>query len=229
MTSMTDVRTIGDELLADILANPEDDTPRLIYADWLEDHDQAERAEFIRVQIALHSTVCDHAEIGDGFYVAYCNDINCRHYMMDHRADTLLHTNAIQCCTEDTPEWDWLGSGLRAMYRSVEGRADCGLPDSDLFWWDWQRGFISTIRAPLDVLLRHLPAVIRSHPVERVEATDRRPCNRCGAAGLHWHPPGGYNCDLPLKVIDLCRGNFRSEAAAADALSDALLKLARKE
>lgn len=34
-----------------ILAHPEDDTPRLIYADWLDDHDQADRASFIRAGI----------------------------------------------------------------------------------------------------------------------------------------------------------------------------------
>jgi uncharacterized protein (TIGR02996 family) len=37
--------------LDDILAHPEDDTPRLIYADWLTDHGQQDRGEFIRVQI----------------------------------------------------------------------------------------------------------------------------------------------------------------------------------
>jgi uncharacterized protein (TIGR02996 family) len=40
-------------LLRAIYANPDDDTPRLVYADWLDEHDQPERAEFIRVQIAL--------------------------------------------------------------------------------------------------------------------------------------------------------------------------------
>jgi uncharacterized protein (TIGR02996 family) len=39
--------------LADIVAHPEDNAPRLVYADWLDDHDQPERAEFIRVQIEL--------------------------------------------------------------------------------------------------------------------------------------------------------------------------------
>lgn len=39
--------------LADILANPDDDVPRLIYADWLEEHGWSERAEFIRVQCEL--------------------------------------------------------------------------------------------------------------------------------------------------------------------------------
>jgi uncharacterized protein (TIGR02996 family) len=40
-------------LLQEIVAYPEDDTPRLVYADWLEDHDQPERAEFIRLQIEV--------------------------------------------------------------------------------------------------------------------------------------------------------------------------------
>jgi uncharacterized protein (TIGR02996 family) len=32
---------------------PDDDVPRLIYADWLEDNGEPERAEFIRFQCAL--------------------------------------------------------------------------------------------------------------------------------------------------------------------------------
>jgi uncharacterized protein (TIGR02996 family) len=36
--------------LDDICEHPDDDTPRLVYADWLEDHGQADRAEFIRAQ-----------------------------------------------------------------------------------------------------------------------------------------------------------------------------------
>jgi uncharacterized protein (TIGR02996 family) len=42
--------------LEDILANPDEDAPRLVYADWLEENGDAAgaaRAEFIRVQYAL--------------------------------------------------------------------------------------------------------------------------------------------------------------------------------
>lgn len=39
--------------LTAIIENPNDDVPRLIYADWLDDHGQEERAELIRVQCAL--------------------------------------------------------------------------------------------------------------------------------------------------------------------------------
>lgn len=46
----------GDALLAAILAQPDEDVPRLAYADWLDengDENDRARAEFIRVQIAL--------------------------------------------------------------------------------------------------------------------------------------------------------------------------------
>ncbi len=44
-----------EAFLAEIIANPDDDTPRLIYADWLEDQGD-HRAEFIRIQ-------CEHASL----------------------------------------------------------------------------------------------------------------------------------------------------------------------
>lgn len=40
-------------LLAAVLASPDDDTPRLAFADWLGENGQGERAEFIRVQCEL--------------------------------------------------------------------------------------------------------------------------------------------------------------------------------
>src|SRR5262245_51635979 len=46
-TSMTD----GDALRRAILAEPDDDTPRLVYADWLQENGNTDRAEFIRAQI----------------------------------------------------------------------------------------------------------------------------------------------------------------------------------
>jgi uncharacterized protein (TIGR02996 family) len=38
------------ELLQTIIQNPDDDAPRYIYADWLEEHGNQARAEFIRAQ-----------------------------------------------------------------------------------------------------------------------------------------------------------------------------------
>jgi uncharacterized protein (TIGR02996 family) len=50
---------LEDAFLQDILENPDDDTPRLIYADWLTDRGDP-RGEFIQVQ-------CRIAQAGDPF------------------------------------------------------------------------------------------------------------------------------------------------------------------
>ncbi len=42
-----------DSFLTAICESPADDLPRLVYADWLEENGEADRAEFIRVQCAL--------------------------------------------------------------------------------------------------------------------------------------------------------------------------------
>src|SRR5262249_2658905 len=51
--------THEEAFLEAIREQPDDDTPRLIYADWLEEHGQPERAEFIRVQ-------CEKARLPEG-------------------------------------------------------------------------------------------------------------------------------------------------------------------
>ena len=47
-------------MLAKIRANPEDDAPRLVFADWLEEHGEADLAAFIRLEIER-----DHFPYGD--------------------------------------------------------------------------------------------------------------------------------------------------------------------
>jgi uncharacterized protein (TIGR02996 family) len=45
--------SLDSAILADVVAHPEDDAPRLVLADWLDDHGQSDRAAFIRVQVEL--------------------------------------------------------------------------------------------------------------------------------------------------------------------------------
>lgn len=52
-------------LLRSIFDAPEDDLPRLIYADWLEEHGQPERAEYIRLGIEIES-VANLYSLSDG-------------------------------------------------------------------------------------------------------------------------------------------------------------------
>src|SRR5262249_40795810 len=55
-------------MLSAILADPDDDRPRLVYADWLEEHGQRDRARLIRVQIDLARTP-DNAEAASALQI----------------------------------------------------------------------------------------------------------------------------------------------------------------
>jgi uncharacterized protein (TIGR02996 family) len=78
---------IEDAFLQDILAHPDDDAPRLIYADWLEEHDNP-RGEFIRVQCAL----------------ARLDEEDPRRWPLERRAEELLREH----------EKKWLSHGVVA-------------------------------------------------------------------------------------------------------------------
>jgi uncharacterized protein (TIGR02996 family) len=74
--------TENKALLATILENPDDDAPRLVYADWLEEQGDVVRAEFIRIECQLEhlrvrSRICHALEfrarqllcISDGIFL----------------------------------------------------------------------------------------------------------------------------------------------------------------
>lgn len=54
-----------DTLLQAVIANPNDDAPRLAYADWLAAQGDADRAAFIRVQCALARLPADHPQVAE--------------------------------------------------------------------------------------------------------------------------------------------------------------------
>jgi uncharacterized protein (TIGR02996 family) len=54
-----------EPFLRAICANPEDDTVRLVYADWLDENGDPERAEFIRTQVTLAGQA---DQLGEQYY-----------------------------------------------------------------------------------------------------------------------------------------------------------------
>lgn len=52
----------ADALLRAIVANPDDDTARLVYADWLQENGRAEEGEFVRTQCRLAALTPDDSE-----------------------------------------------------------------------------------------------------------------------------------------------------------------------
>src|SRR5262245_46948004 len=55
--------TERDALLRAVCDNPDDDTPRLVFADWLQENGEEERAEFIRLQIKFQHLSCSLDEL----------------------------------------------------------------------------------------------------------------------------------------------------------------------
>src|SRR5262249_51837097 len=51
--------TTEDDLLRALCEAPDDDAPRLVYADWLEEHGRLMRAELIRAQVELATLAGD--------------------------------------------------------------------------------------------------------------------------------------------------------------------------
>lgn len=148
--------TDGDALLAAIRANPEEDTPRLVYADWLQEHGQEERAEFIRVQVEyarLHEHFAGHEATGGNEY--------CRRCVNAAGMSSLL-----------------LGKFRVPRQGPAPFAADCphriaGMADyaGPLVEWDWHRGFVCEVRGPAAWWLAHGDAIRRAHPVTRVRLT----------------------------------------------------------
>ena len=56
--------TDQDALLRAVRAHPDDDTPRLVYADWLDEHGDPRRAEFVRVQCRIARADDDRPDSG---------------------------------------------------------------------------------------------------------------------------------------------------------------------
>src|SRR5262245_39892226 len=57
-----------DDFLQTILESPEDDAPRLVYADWLDDHGEADRAELIRAQCRVNALAGEAGWLRDEAY-----------------------------------------------------------------------------------------------------------------------------------------------------------------
>lgn len=82
MTMTTDQRA----LLAAVIADPESDAPRLIYADYLEENGQSEHAEFIRCDIAkLSDPYCERFHDRKG-----CSCNWCRSAQLEQRVGKLV-------------------------------------------------------------------------------------------------------------------------------------------
>jgi uncharacterized protein (TIGR02996 family) len=200
--------THHEGFLRDIIANPEEDVLRLIYADWLTENGEEDYGEFIRVQCRITAIDAALEDTGD------CNQPDCPG-CVERRA---LRRRERELLT-DVNRWRWLGL--------------CGHPGDD-FSVTFRRGFLAEITLPCDQWMRHGPALVRAALLESVRLSDRAPLLIVSGSWV-WLRQGDAPEATHTLPDDLAyamnaaerRAGWDSEAAARKALSVACLKWAR--
>lgn len=122
---MTDER----DLLRAVLAHPAEDTPRLMYADWLDEHGRPNLAEFIRTQCAI-------AAFDESYYLSFDNCKMCLSSAIPliRRSAELLHA----AWGEELLSWPM----VKANPTVCNG------------WW-FRRGFLERVEASAQHWLAH--------------------------------------------------------------------------
>lgn len=170
-----------------ILADPADDLARLVYADWLEDHDQPDRAALIRVQVEL-------ARITS-------SGVTRRSRNERRRVDDLrAHEQEL-----------FVRSGSQAAQAwALPPELDDEWPDGVVVW-EWHRGFPEFWWCPVHIWLKHGGRIAAWTPIQRVTVTDKEPAavgssqNRCWYRGdeSRWADPPPEQAVLPRELFDL--------------------------
>jgi uncharacterized protein (TIGR02996 family) len=130
-------------LLRAVIEAPDDDYPRMLAADWLDEHGEPERAEFIRVQCELAKGCgCDDRLSASGRCV-------CRRCRLDRRQAALLeHRNNYL---------RWLPGLVVGATR--HGLISFRLPEA------WSRGFVSQLTLSWQDWQAHAAALLAACPL----------------------------------------------------------------
>jgi uncharacterized protein (TIGR02996 family) len=141
-----------DALFAGILADPDDDLPRLVYADWLEEHGRpadVARARFVRLQVEMARIDPLSDRFPRDYFAA---------------ADELAGLAA-----------RWLRAWLAELPAAVAAEVWKRRPGADAF----RRGFLESVQLPPEVFARVAPELFAAAPVVRVHFhTSYRDINR---------------------------------------------------
>jgi uncharacterized protein (TIGR02996 family) len=210
------------DLIDAVLSQPADDAPRLVYADWLDEHGVPIRANFIRVQCALASlegrpapsaSLPSYRELERKCWQAKDEE---EEWILPDGADELFPAGRHEAIPQDFHP--------KARARNV-------LPVIV-----WRRGFIHSISASLSRLRAILPVLVREHPIAEAIPTDRYPGSETvhGRMRYHWNSRSEHRglfadpSQLPKDwdAPELER-DFERPDEAVTALSNSLLRNAK--
>lgn len=149
--------TLPASLLAAIVAEPDDDLPRLLAADWFEERGESERAEFIRVQIRFALMVeCGYTDLRANDGCRFGGSVNgCRRCLLIRRGRELFKSAGPGQC-------EWFGP--------VHNVTICGSEIAPHITW-FRRGFIESITCTWQDWLTHNEAILAACPLRSVNLT----------------------------------------------------------
>ncbi len=164
--------TTGETLLAAIIAEPADDYRRLVYADWLDENAQPERAAFIRVQVELARI---EGEQGTAEF---------------WKSLRYSHTGCSGCSS-------WCRLNKRQYELLMRWREFAGpdatqlIPGAGLFFHHlhFARGFVEFVTCSATDWLTHGDAIRAAHPVTRVRLTTLPEWEWCDTGGTARQAP----------------------------------------
>lgn len=143
-------------LIAAILTHHDEDTPRLMYADYLDENGQPERAEFIRVQCELARIIAaGTADPKKGVNLAtgrYKSPPDFERWQVLDRRERELFNYAWQ---------NWLGACREIVPKGMR------IPE----YVEFRRGFIERVTCESADWIAHGDAITREHPIRRVKLT----------------------------------------------------------
>lgn len=182
-------------LLRAVLSAPEDDVPRLVLADWLEEHFATERAEFIRIQCEL-AGLPPCGLVG----LAPSDCLESRFVSLDDRCGPCDRRDALrrrERALYDRHGWPGWWPGPATLFHPA-ARPPLGA---------FRRGFLHSVTCPAADWLRSGDAIRRQHPVGRVRLTDRPELatwRTAAGASYGWALAGDPDPDwcLPFDAFD---------------------------
>jgi uncharacterized protein (TIGR02996 family) len=208
-------------LVRAVLAEPADDLPRLVLADFLDESGEGERAAYIRASVRLAELV-DGGELDSDEYVGAVVAVG---------------------STPTQSLWEWaVSDGMPLSPNPVLTRDTVGAVDSVRDFQNnvtigFRRGFPAVVRCRTAYWLSGARRAAGAAPLERVHLDDRRPHNPRPREWI-WRSNkevlGPARNVLPTEIFVRLKGRqsyqavYRSQRAAVDALSAACLEYARR-
>lgn len=192
-------------LLRAVITNPDEDTPRLMYADAIQERaapGDAEYAEFIRVQVAMARCADDPECTAEGLMECGCSDPECPWLVKENLKERERSLWNLQ-----TKGGAWVinldvGVATAHHYLTTDAFASAPPNPSHSPRMNWSRGFVSEVIATAADWLAIADALIW-HPSQTVKC----PVKGCDNGTIGRPRPGDIGGQWLGRMCDRCEGS----------------------